>query len=69
MSDSARFSLKGWNLWEWFKGNWKTIKEMGKVVIPGFLSWTATQSPALTVPLTIFGKALLDVLEYYVKKY
>ena len=69
MNKSDNFSLDGWNFWTWFKGNWKTIKEAGKVLLPGFLSWTATQSPELTIPLTIAGKAGLDILEYWIKRY
>jgi hypothetical protein len=66
---SKRFSFDGWNAWEWLKGNWTTIKESGKVLIPGFLTWITTQNPEITIVLTIVGKAALDILEYYIKEY
>jgi len=66
---SPRFSLKGWYFTTWLKGNWKTIKEVLKVGIPAAIGWSLTNSPALTGLITIGGKFLLDVGEYYVNEY
>ena len=65
MKDS--FSLDGWSFKSWLKGNLKTIKEIVKVATPLFISWSATQDPALVSLLTAFGKLVLDSAEYYVK--
>jgi len=62
-------SLKGWNVKEWFKGNWRTIKELLKVGIPAALGWSLTNSPELTGLITIGGKFLIDIGEYYFKEY
>ena len=62
-------SMKGWNFMEWFKGNWKTIKELLKVGIPAVVGWAATNNPALTGVITIGGKFVLDIGEYYFKDY
>ena len=66
---SQRFNLEGWNFWSWFKGNWKTLKELLKVATPLGLSMLATNNPALIVPATILGKAFLDILEYAIKEH
>ena len=34
ITKSPANSLKGWTLKAWFLGNWKTIKEMLKLIIP-----------------------------------
>jgi hypothetical protein len=62
-------SLKGWSPLKWFVGNWKTIKELLKLGIPLALGWAATNNEALTGLITIGGKFLLDVGEYYFKEY
>ena len=61
-------SLQGWELWQWIKGNGKTIKEILKVAVPAAVGWVATNSPELTVLVTLFGKFVLDVAEYYLKE-
>lgn len=66
---SPSFSLKGWKFKKWFTGNWSTIKELIKVFVPMALGWTATHSPELTGLITIGGKFLMDVGEYYFKQY
>lgn len=66
---SEKYSLKGWKFSEWFKGNWSTLKELGKVGAPLVLSFLLTNDPKLTGLVTIVGKFLLDVGEYYVKEY
>lgn len=66
---SPSLSLKGWNFLEWLKGNWSTIKEFLKVGIPLAIGWATTDAPALVGIITIGGKFLLDVGEYYVKEY
>jgi len=62
-------SLKGWSFKKWFVGNWKTIKELGKVVVPAMVTWTTTNSPEMTILVTAGAKFLLDVGEYYFKSY
>ena len=66
---SENFSLKGWKFLEWFKGNWKTIKEIAKVGAPLLIGFLATNNPALIGLVTIVGKFLLDLGEYFVKNY
>lgn len=66
---SPAYSFKGWNISSWFLGNWTTIKEFGKVLVPALLAWAATNNPALTGIITIIGKFLLDCGEYYVKQH
>jgi len=66
---SPSMSLKGWDFMTWFKGNWKTIKEVGKVGIPFLLAGLATSNPALMGLLTVIGKGLLDIGEYLVTNY
>ena len=65
---SDKYSFEGWNLGDWIKGNYKSIKEVLKVGIPLAVSWSVTNSPELTGLFTILGKALLDILEYYFKE-
>jgi len=69
MVKSESCSLKGWQLKKWIFGNWKTIKEMLKVGVPLIIGWTATSNPELTGLITIVGKFLLDMGEYYVTSY
>jgi len=62
-------SLKGWRFGKWFVGNWKTIKELLKIGIPALIGYVATHNPALIGLVTIGGKFLLDLGEYYWKEY
>lgn len=62
-------SLEGWTLKKWFLGNWKTIKEVLKVGIPALVGWVTTTNPAFIGLITIGGKFLIDLGEYYVKEY
>ena len=64
----SAFSLEGWNFWEWFKGNGKTIKETLKWAVPAAIGWVTTSNPELTVVATLFGKFVLDVADYYLKE-
>lgn len=66
MKKNAR-SFKGWNFLEWLKGNSTTIKEVVKVGVPLFVGWTATSNPAMSGFITIVGKFVLDVVEYWIK--
>ena len=61
-------SMKGYKFSEWFKGNWKSIKEVLKVGIPLAIGWTTTNNPALTGLITVGGKFLIDLGEYYYKE-
>ena len=61
-------SLQGWKLLEWFKGNWKTLKELLKVGLPALLAWLTLNNPALVGLATLVGKFLLDVGEFYLKE-
>ena len=66
---SPRFSLKGWKLTEWVKGNWQTVKELLKVGIP-FIAGLELfpDKPYLTLVVTAVGKLVLDVLHYWAKE-
>ena len=66
---SASKSLEGWKFGKWFVGNWKTIKELLKLGIPALVGWTVTHQPGLTGVITIGGKFLFDLGEYYFKEY
>lgn len=66
---SPKLSLKGWSIQNWFVGNWKTIKEILKVAAPLAIGWVTTSNPALIGLVTIGGKFLLDLGEYYYKEY
>ncbi len=66
---SPKRSLKGWNFKQWFVGNWSTIKEGLKVAIPAFVGWITTHHPAYTGLVTVGGKFLIDLGEYYFKEY
>ena len=61
-------SFKGWKFSEWFKGNWKTIKEILKAGIPLLIGWATTHNPIWTVIITGVGKLILDTGEYYFKQ-
>lgn len=61
-------SLEGYSVWRWFLGNWKTIKEFLKVGIPALVGWSLTNNPELTGLITIGGKFLIDLGEYYFKE-
>ena len=63
---SEKFSWEGWNVTEWLKGNWKTVKELIKVGAPLVLGLQLFQNnPALVALITAVGKMALDAVEYY----
>lgn len=62
-------SFEGWRFGKWFFGNWKTIKELIKVGLPLIIGWFATNSPGYTGLITVFGKFIIDLGEYYFKEY
>lgn len=67
---SKKMSLEGWNFWAWFSGNWKTIKELLKVGVPAAAGWLITNgNPEWSGAITIVGKFLLDMGEYWYKEY
>jgi len=69
MVESESWSFEGCEFGEWLKGNWKTIKEFLKVGIPALIGWSLTNSPELTGLITLGGKFLIDMGEYYFKEY
>lgn len=58
-------SLDGWKFSEWFKGNWKSIKELLKVGVPFVIGMLVTPNPSVVAIITIVGKLLIDTGEYY----
>ena len=66
---SVSMSMEGWHILEWLKGNWKSVKELAKVGAPLLLGWVATNHPVWTVFITLLGKFVLDVGEYYLKQH
>jgi hypothetical protein len=66
----ARFSLEDWEFGAWLKGflDMKFVKETVKFAIPAIALWFTTGSYWLTAPGTIVGKAILDLLHYWVKE-
>lgn len=69
MVESKSFSLEGYSVLKWFLGNWKTIKEFLKVGIPALIGWSVTANPELTGLITIGGKFLIDLGEFYFKEF
>lgn len=69
ITKSPANSLKGWTLKAWFLGNWKTIKEMLKLIIPAAIGWATTNDPEMVGLITIVGKFIIDVGTYYFKSY
>lgn len=65
---SPKRSLQGWVFSVWLKGNWKSIKEVIKVGLPLMVAWAQTNNPALIGLITILGKFILDIGEYYLKE-
>lgn len=68
-------SFEGWSFIEFVKGylhiikdNWGTLKEIGKILAPLILSAIATKNPAWVAGVTVVGKALLDIAEYFFKE-
>ena len=61
MITSEKFSLEGWSLGKFIKGN----KEIIKIVIPAIIGWMTTSNPEMTGLITIVGKAMLDIVDYY----
>ena len=66
---SPHRSFQGWQFKKWFVGNWITIKELIKVLLPAFVGWYATKNPAMTGFITILGKFVLDAGQYWFKEY
>jgi hypothetical protein len=62
---SENFSLKGWNLREFLKGNKEFVKILVSLTLgaSGFLVTGGYLEAGLA---SIFGKFALDILDYYV---
>ena len=58
---SPKFSLEGWDFKKWIKGNKETLK----IVVPAVISILATQNIIAAGVLTIVGKAILDIIDFY----
>ena len=69
MVEKANLSLEGWNLKEWFIGNWGTAKEIIKVGLPLLLGLMATSNPIAVGAITLLGKFVLDIGQYFFKTY
>ena len=65
---SPKYSMKNWVFSVWLKGNWKSIKEVIKVGLPLVVAWAQTNNPAMIGLITILGKFILDIGEYYLKE-
>lgn len=65
---SKAFSLQNWELKEFLKGNWKTLKEVAKILAPALLTWLASRNPLWTIVVTGLGKIILDVGEFWIKE-
>ena len=66
---SEKRSFEGYKFTKWFLGNWKTIKEILKFGIPLGVGWATTNNPALIGIITICGKFIIDLGEYYWKEH
>ena len=69
MVKSERFSLKGWDVWVFLKGNFRDLKNLLKFFAPAVIAYVATYDPEISALVGVVGKALFDVVEYFVKKY
>ena len=70
MIESKKFSFEGWHIWEWFKGNWSTVKQIMKIGAPLLLGLAIFKdNPALIGFVTIVGKFVIDSVEYWIKQY
>ena len=58
---SKKFSLEGWSLGKFIRGN----KEIIKIVVPFCISILTTNNPGSIGLITIIGKGLLDIVDYY----
>ena len=67
--EKERFSFNGWELAKWLQGHWKTMKELGKVMLPYYLAWLAGLDPKIQVLVAAVGAGLLSGFEYFVKEY
>lgn len=65
---SEGFSFKGWQFKKWITGNWKTIKELLKVGLPFFVSTFFTDIATQQFLITVVGKFVMDVGEFYFSK-
>ena len=65
---SPPMSFQNWSAKEWFKGNWKTIKEILKVGIPFVATTFFTDGATQAFVGTVVGKFILDAGEFYFKK-
>lgn len=61
-------TFNGYKFQKWFVGNWKTIKELLKIGLPMALGWATTHNSALTGLITIGGKFIIDLGEFYFKE-
>lgn len=70
---SPRFSFEGWDWKLWMKGyldliikNWDNLVELGKWGLPIFLGLQFFQdNPAMIAPVVAIGKAVLDIIHYW----
>jgi len=62
---SPAHDISGWKFSEWFKGNWKTLKEFIKVGVPFCVGLLVSPNPTIIGLITIGGKLLIDTGEYY----
>jgi len=67
MANKENMSFEGWDFWEWFKGNQKSIKEIVKVGGPMLLGWIATHDPVWAGFASLVGKFIADTFEYWYK--
>jgi len=69
MVEKSSISLKGWSFKEWFLGNWSTVKEVIKVGLPLLVGLMSTSNPIAIGAITLIGKCILDVGQYFFKAY
>jgi hypothetical protein len=67
--EKQNMSFKGWSLKEWFLGNWGTVKEVIKVGLPLVVGLMSTSNPVTVGAITVVGKCILDVGQYFFKAY
>ena len=63
--------FEGWDVYEWLKGViplGSEAKEVVKILLPLLVFWLATGSLWQTAFGTIAGKAVLDIIHYFLKE-
>jgi len=66
---TERFSMQGWDIKKYIKGNWSTIKEGIKIAVPLIIGMAYFRDrPELVASCVLVGKGVMDLLHYWIKQ-